>query len=145
MWELLNVDVLFRLYSADRRVHERAIEAHLGEARVSRHRSNRSPEEPPDNLHGLSNKQNELGRAQLALATEVVQQFMHESTKRLRVAKAVEKLARSDAGKKVTKRYGIHVADAIEPRAIHKNFHAKKLPQLLRLMSESRRIAFSEG
>ena len=60
----------------------------------------------------------------------------------LRHLARLERLALSDAGRKVAKRYGVHVADAIDPGpVVHiKSFMTKKLPQLLNLMSAARRI-----
>jgi hypothetical protein len=59
----------------------------------------------------------------------------------LRHLRRIEGLALSDAGRKVAKRYHVHVADAIAPEPfLHiKAFMAKKLPQLLNLMSVQRR------
>ncbi len=53
----------------------------------------------------------------------------------------LERLALSDAGRKVAKRYGVHVADAIDPGpVVHiESFMSRKLPQLLNLMSAARR------
>ena len=47
----------------------------------------------------------------------------------------------SDAGRKVAKRYGVHVADAIDPTSVGhiKPLVSKKLPQLLKLVSAERR------
>jgi hypothetical protein len=59
----------------------------------------------------------------------------------LRHLRRIETLALSDAGRKLAKRYGVHVADAIDPTPLlHlESFATKKLPQLLRLMSAQRR------
>jgi hypothetical protein len=53
----------------------------------------------------------------------------------------IEALALSAAGRKVATRHGVHVADAVDPApvATSKPFINKKLPQLLQLMSVSRR------
>jgi hypothetical protein len=59
----------------------------------------------------------------------------------LRHLARIERLALSDAGRKVAKRYGVHVADAIDPAPVRhiRQFVSKKLPQVLKLMSASRR------
>jgi hypothetical protein len=59
----------------------------------------------------------------------------------LRHLARLETLALSDAGRKVAKRYGVHVADAIDPGPVGhiEHFVSKKLPQLLKLMSAARR------
>lgn len=109
-----------------------------------------------DNLHGLKEKQTELGHAQLVAAIGVGRGFLREAAsleskevKRpltLRYVSFIEKLATADAGKKVAARYGIHVADAIEPGAVrNREFHEKRLPQLVALMSPARRKEISGG
>jgi hypothetical protein len=106
-----------------------------------------------ENLYGLIEKQDEHGIAQLQLAVATVREFLKdtasqeaerqaagERTVSLRHVRRIESLALSDAGRKVAKRYHVHVADAIDPTPLlHvKSFGAKKLPQLLRLMSSER-------
>ncbi len=149
--EVFNVDVLHKMWGAKDDVRARALI--LGEAPhayrvlhpldVLKSRL--------DNLYGLKEKQNELGMAQLRAAIEVAQAFQREaaavenvaSAKRpttLRYVGFIEKLATDDAGKKVASRYGIHVADAVEPAAVPgKEFREKRLPQLGKLMSAARR------
>jgi hypothetical protein len=53
----------------------------------------------------------------------------------------IERLALSDAGRKVAKRNAVHVADAIDPAPVKhiRPFMSRKLPQLLKLMSAQRR------
>lgn len=104
-------------------------------------------------LYGLVEKQDEHGIAQLRLAIAVVREFLKDMASRegerqdagerpvsLRHLRRIETLALSDAGRKIAKRYDIHVADAIDPiPLLHiRSFKAKKLPQLLRLMSRER-------
>jgi hypothetical protein len=106
-----------------------------------------------DNVHGIAEKQDEHGIARLRLAIAMVREFLgdiaSQETDRpenvgrpvtLRHVGRIETLALSDAGGKVVKRYKVHVADAIDPAPLMhiKSFSAKKLPQLLRLMSAER-------
>jgi hypothetical protein len=107
-----------------------------------------------ENVCGLSDKQDEHGLAQLNVAIDVARRFIADIASQeagdavesarpvaLRHLARIERLALSDAGKKVTKRYGIHVADAIDPVPVGhiRQFVSKKLPQLLKLMSAHRR------
>ncbi len=107
-----------------------------------------------ENLHGLIDKQDDHGVAQLRLAVDIARAFIrdiaaHETTGAtnrsrpvtLRHVARIESLALTDAGRKVARRYGIHVADAIDPAPVlHiKPFASRKLPQLLKLMSKARR------
>jgi hypothetical protein len=99
-------------------------------------------------------KQDEHGVAQLRLAIDVVQRFVADIASQeagtagglrrpvgLRHLARIEALALSDAGRKVAKRYGVYVADAIDPAPVAhiEPFVRKKLPQLLKLMSAARR------
>ena len=106
-----------------------------------------------ENLYGLIEKQDEHGIAQLQLAVATAREFLKDTTSQeaerqdagerpvlLRHVRRIESLALSDAGRKVAQRYDVHVADSIDPMPfLHiKSFRAKKLPQLLRLMSGER-------
>lgn len=108
-----------------------------------------------ENVYGIIEKQDEHGVAQLHLAVAMVREFLkdiasHEavyqdSGKRpvtLRHLRRIQTLALSDAGRKVAKRYQVHVADAIDPLPLlHiESFKTKKLPQLLALMSNEWRM-----
>jgi hypothetical protein len=107
-----------------------------------------------ENVHGIAEKQDEHGLAQLRLAVEVTRGFLRDIGTRetsgsenpnrpvaLQHIGRIETMALSDAGRKVAKRHGIHVADAIDPAPVMhiKPFVGTKLPQLLKLMSEERR------
>ena len=107
-----------------------------------------------ENVHGISEKQDEHGLAQLRLAVEVARVFLRDIGTRetsasgnprrpvaLRHIGRIETMALSDAGRKVARRHAIHVADAIDPAPVMhiKPFASTKLPQLLKLMSQERR------
>ena len=106
-----------------------------------------------ENVYGLVEKQDEHGIAQLQLAVAMVREFLKDIASQeaakvdtirrpvtLNHLRRIETLALSDAGRKVAKRHQIYVADAIEPSPLlHiESFKAKKLPQLLALMSNER-------
>jgi hypothetical protein len=149
--EVLNVDVLHRVFGADKRLRTRAVTIRLSKVELRVMHPLDVLKSRLDNLHGLREKQNELGEAQLRAAIEVARAFQREAaavenTPRsrrpttLRYASFVERLAISDAGRKVAARHGIHVADAVEPSAVpHDGFREKTLPRLARRMSSARR------
>ena len=154
--DYVNIDVLSRVYgdiSTDT-IAKRAIvsESPVGEFRVMH---------PLDvlqgrleNVHGLPDKQDEHGIAQLQWAIAMAREFLRDIASQegsppqkssrpvtLRHVGRIENLALSDAGRKIAKRHNVHVADAIDPVLLMymKPFVTKKLPQLLRLMSAARR------
>ena len=107
-----------------------------------------------ENVYGLPDKQDEHGVAQLRLGIDIARKFIADIASQeapgandssrpvtLRHLARIERLALSDAGRKVAKRYGVYVADAVDPTHIMhiKHFVSKKLPQLLKLMSAARR------
>jgi hypothetical protein len=152
--EVFNVDVLHKMWGAKDDIRDRAITVMNGETEYRILHPLDVLKSRLDNLYGLKEKQTELGRAQLVAAIAVTQAFLREAgalepsgTRRpatLRYVRFIEKLATDDAGKKVAKRDGIHVADAIEPEAIRsKEFREKMLPRLARLMSPARRKEIS--
>lgn len=54
------------------------------------------------------------------------------------LVKLFAKMALSDAGRKVAQRWGVHVADAIDPATYpNESFIKEQLPQIEGLMSES--------
>lgn len=144
-----NVDVIFRLIGNDARsIFAEAAETDLGEGwtlnvmnplHVLKSRL--------DNLYVLRDKQNSLGEAQLRCAIEVVQRFQRELANAgdtAAIKRTVREVARwalrTDAGKKIARRRGIHVADAIEANLIQcLNFRSLHLPRLLPAMSLRRR------
>lgn len=101
------------------------------------------------NLHKLVEKQQGAGAMQLCLAIEVGREFLREqarmqSVERLASGRSpllpliseVSQMALQDAGRKVADRYGLHVADAIDPVLIPAGpFWTKRWPDLKGLMS----------
>lgn len=101
------------------------------------------------NLHALREKQNDKGAAQFRLAIDVARAYLQEQAARYPPAETgagrspiqtlvseIEKLAIDDAGRKVAKRWGVHVADAIDPSLIPAGvFWTRKWPGLKALMS----------
>jgi hypothetical protein len=155
--EYLNVDVLWRLVGLTaEKVRSRAVTAEgtdvsfrvMHELHVLRSRLM--------NLYELKEKQDEKGQMQLRLAIDVAREFLRveaasfsiEETRAGRSPlqvffKEITKLARDDAGRKVAQRYGIHVADAIDPSLIPAGpFWDRQWPQLAGLMSPSYRTLF---
>ncbi len=149
--EVYNVDVLHTVLGADcDTLRARAVEFHeRGLVYLVMHPLD-VLKSRVDNLYALPEKQNEVGQAQLLAGIEVARAFLREAdrlekaakqrTATLRYVAFIEKLATEDAGKKVARRYRIHVGDAIEPDAVRsRDFHTKNLPRLAKLMSPQRR------
>ena len=154
--DYVNIDVMFRVYGGitTEAITTRAV---LAESRAGRFRVMHPLDVLQgrlENVHGLPVKQDEHGVAQLRLAVEMARQFVSDIGSQeatvagkatrpvaLRHLARIEGLALSDAGRKVAKRYGVHVADAIDPSPVAhiKAFVSNKLPRLLKLMSEARR------
>lgn len=157
--EFINVDVVFRVLGADTAMPARAVKVKIRggiELRVMHPLD--VLKSRLDNLYELAEKQTELGRAQLEAAILVARGLQHEAaaepprvtarqrTRVLAFASRIERLARTDAGKKVARRFGVHVADALEPGLVDSPaFHQRKLAQLLPLMSPSRRAEITAG
>lgn len=157
----INIDVMFRVYGdiTTEAIAQRAV---LAESPAGRFRIMHPLDVLQgrlENVYGLSDKQDENGVAQLQLAINIVRKFVADIASRaaagadnssrpvaLRHLQRIETLALSDAGRKVARRYQVHVADAIEPAPVAhiKSFMSKKLPQLLTLMSVARRAELEE-
>jgi hypothetical protein len=149
--EYLNVDVIFKvigLKAADVRKRAKKIAPQDGAAFLVMH--------PLDvlysraiNLYELADKQNDKGRMQLALGIAVARAFLQDAAKQATPAEtaagrspiqsyvsAIERMAIQDAGRKVAKRYDLHVADAVDPHLIPAGpFWTKRWPALSKLMS----------
>lgn len=155
--EFINVDVVFRVIGLTQEaVRKRAVRAELGATSfVVMH--------PLDvlrsrlaNLHQLLEKQNAKGGMQLALAIDVARQFLREEASGMPRQSAaarnplqpfvseIERLALDDSGRKVARRFGLHVADAIDPSLIPAGpFWQRKWPELSPLMSPLYAARFS--
>ena len=156
--EYINVDVLWSLTGLTaEQVRARAITAErtdvsfrvMHELHVLRSRL--------INLHELREKQNEKGEMQLRLAIDVAREFLRVEAAKYNTEetgagrsplqaffKEITKLARDDAGQKVAKRHGIHVADALDPSLIPAGpFWDRQWPQLAGLMSSGYRARFA--
>lgn len=147
--EFINVDIVFRIIGlTQHEVRKRAVQVTYGAARffvlhpldVLRSRL--------ANLYQLAEKQNAKGVMQLALAIDVGREFLRDCAKTLPqragsgrsplqpFVSEIERLALEDAGRKVAKRFGLHVADAIDPSLIPAGpFWRRKWPELSQLMS----------
>ena len=147
----INVDVIFQVVGLDpAKVLERAVRVELSGSTTF------LVMHPLDllksrlaNLHELREKQNDKGAAQLRLGIAVARAYLQEQAARYLPAETgagrspvqtlvseIEKLAIDDAGRKVAKRWGIHVADAIDPSLIPAGtFWTRKWPTLKALMS----------
>jgi len=100
------------------------------------------------NIYTLTEKQGTKGEMQLALAIDVAREFVraeardkqgHGESTRSPIqpyVSEIERMALDDAGRKVAQRFGIRVADAIDPSSIPAGpFWDRKWPTLVTLMS----------
>jgi hypothetical protein len=144
--EVINVDVIFKVFGAREGLRDRAVLAEVdGQAFKVMHQLDLLKSRL-DNLHLLPEKQTPNDVMQLDRAILVARAFLANVARQpaqdtvrppvLMYIKLVEHLALSDAGRKVAERFGVHVADAIDPQPVHHAlFRAQKLPQLRALMS----------
>jgi len=157
----VNIDVMFRVYGdiAAEAISSRAVLADSPAGRFRVMHPLDVLQGRLENVHGLSAKQDEHGVAQLRLAIDIVQKFVADIASQeaasaggsrrpvgLRHLARIEAMALSDAGRKVALRYGVYVADAIDPAPVAhiEPFVSKKLPQILKLMSAARRSELQE-
>jgi hypothetical protein len=158
--EYVNVDVLFKVFGLDEdKVRENAKEVVFGGSTLRVMHPLDVLHSRLQNLYLINEKQDDKGVHQLALAVQMSAAYLRQDAIEhlenmpsgrafpqavlksiLRNIRAIEHMALSDAGRKVAKRYGVHVADAIDPSLVpaHSLFWTKKLPQLAPLMSPGR-------
>lgn len=155
--DYINIDVLFRLHGdvTTSAVRARAVHIELAGVGFKMLHPMDVLQGRLENLYSLKEKQDEHGVAQLVLAIAMARVFMAEEATRGRGNDAAQKrpvvlkhlsrvanMARSDAGRKVAKRFKVHVADAITVQitANLSAFVARELPLLKPLMSKAWRI-----
>lgn len=108
------------------------------------------------NLHQLAEKQNAKGVMQLALGIDVARQFLRDEARAMPrhptsarsplqpFVSEIERLALDDSGRTAARRFGLHVADAIDPSLIPAGpFWERKWPTLASLMSPQYAASFS--
>lgn len=162
--EILNVDVLFTVYGLPAEaVRDRALrvaDAEPGSSaqpflvmhplHVLRSRL--------INLYKLPEKQNDKGAMQLRMAIDVARAHLRETAQSLQptdvatgrspiqgLVTEIERMAVEDAGRKVATRYGLNVADAIDPALIPAGpFWTKRWPALRNLMSAGYAARFGQ-
>ncbi len=159
--DYVNIDVMFRVYGdvSTEAILDRAVLAENAAGRFSVMHPIDVLQGRLENVYGLADKQDEHGLAQLVLAIDMSRNFVNDIASRetsgpsthrpvaLAHLARIEALALSDAGRKVAKRYGVHVADAIDPAPVKNvvSFMRRKFPQLLQLMSPHRRAELTSS
>lgn len=150
--EFINVDVVFRVIGLSQEaVRQRAVRVSFGDASVHVMHPLDVLRSRLANLYQLVEKQNPKGVMQLALAIDVGRQFLRATAAGLPPRKdeaersplqpfvsEIERMALEDVDRKVARRFGLHVADAIDPGLIPAGpFWDRKWPALAALMSPS--------
>lgn len=156
--EYLNVDVIFDVLGiTPEQVRQRSVAVEAGDIRFLVMHPLHVLRSRLINLHKVPDKQNEKGCVQLALAIAVARAYLSEVASKASAASLasgrsplqglvseVERMALEDAGRKVARRYGLHVADAIDPSMIPAGpFWTRKWPELSRLMSREHASMFN--
>lgn len=155
--EFINVDVVFRIVGlTQEQVRKRAVRVEVDAARFSVMHPLDVLRSRLANLYQLIEKQNPKGVMQLALGIDVAREFLREEAKAPQAratavrsplqpfVSEIERLAHEDAGRKVAKRFGLHVADAIDASLIPAGpFWERKWPELSPLMSPQYAALFS--
>jgi hypothetical protein len=154
--EFINVDVVFRVVGLTQEaIRKRAVRVEVDDTSFSVMHPLDVLRSRSANLYQLVEKQNPKGVMQLALAIDVARQFLREQvparTQRVPArsplqpfVSEIERLALEDAGRKVAKRFRLHVADAIDASLIPAGpFWARKWPALSLLMSPEYAALFS--
>ncbi len=155
--EAVNVDVIHTVLGLQAgQVRERAVEATLGKHVFLVMHPLDVLQSRLSNLYQLAEKQNPKGVMQLSMAIDAVREFLrHESSAGKVVGtahrsplqgyvSAIERMAVQDAGRKVARRFFLHVADAIDPSLIPAGlFWTKRWPALRKLMSPAYALNFN--
>lgn len=149
--EYFNIDILHKVLTGTQGVRKRAVLMEINGQKLK-------VMHPLDvlasrlvNLHKLPEKQNLLGTAQLNIAIELIRAYLREQFARgvemRSLMHFIVDLSKSDAGKKVVKRWGIHIADAIDPVACNTsdNFFELQMPNILAAMSSDYRAVFEHA
>jgi hypothetical protein len=147
----INIDVLFRVHGdvTSEAIDQRAVDVVTGAGRFRVMHPLDVLQGRLENVYSLAEKQDDHGLAQLQVAIPTAREFLLDVAAKDSAARRpvvldhiarIESMALSDAGRKVARRHHLHVADAIDPAPVAhvKAFTAKKLPQLLPLMSAAR-------
>ena len=150
--EYVHIDVLLEVFGdiSQKAIRERSYAATIGTKTFKVMHPLDMLQGRLENVYGIKEKQDEHGIEQLKLAIQVVRAFVlaeassdRTAAKRSVILKhlnRIERMMLSDAGRKIAKRFGVHVADAMEfpGFASHSDFMAKKLPQIVASMSPAR-------
>lgn len=149
--EYINVDVIFKVFGLSAQaILKRVVTVTIGEAsRLRVMHPFHVLTSRLANLYRLTEKQTDKGAEQLRLSIDVARAYLREEAARhdpeaTRLGRSpvqslvseIEKLAIDDAGRKVAVRWGVHVADAIDPMLVPAGpFWERKWPTLRDLMS----------